>query len=96
MVSYWYCQDCNEIIPRDDLQIIRHEEWHYELDGYPAEMFYEIRCPYCGSELIDEAVYCDGCGEPCSPKDLTDGLCTVCLGEAEKEEIERAAMHGGA
>jgi len=96
MVGYWVCLDCNEIIPRDDLQIIRHEEWHYELDGYPAEMFYEIRCPYCGSELIDEAVYCDGCGEPCSPKDLTDGLCVACRGKAEQEEKTRTAMHGGA
>ena len=96
MVGYWYCQDCGGIIPRDELRIIRHEERHYWLDDCPVEDFYEIRCPYCGSELIDEAEYCDGCGEPCSPKDLTDGLCAVCREKAEKEEIERAAMHGGA
>ena len=86
MVGFWVCQDCNEIIPRDELQVIRHEEWHYWLDGYLAEMFYEIRCPYCGSELIDEAEYCDGCGEPCSPRDLVDGLCAVCRKEAEEGE----------
>ena len=87
MVVFWVCQDCNEIIPRDELKTIRHVERHYWLDDCPAEMFYEFRCPYCGSELIDEAVYCDGCGEPCNPKDLTDGLCAVCREEAEKEEI---------
>ena len=87
MVGFWVCQDCNEIIPRDELKTIRHVERHYWLDDCPAEMFYEFRCPYCGSELIDEAVYCDGCGEPCNPKDLTDGLCAVCREEAEKEEI---------
>ena len=91
MVRYWFCQDCGEVIPRDELKLIRHEEWHYWLDGSPAEAFYEIRCPYCGSELIDEAEYCDGCGEPCNPSDLEDGLCAIC-----REEKERAATHGGA
>lgn len=96
MVGFWVCQDCNEIIPRDELKTIRHVERHYWLDDCPAEDFYEFRCPYCGSELIDEAEYCDGCGEPCSPKDLTDGLCAVCREEAEKEEKARAAVRRGA
>ena len=89
LVGYWYCQDCCEVIPRDELRITHTNEWHTWLDDCPAELFYEAHCPYCGSELLDEAEYCDMCGEPCNPKDLEDGLCEVC-------RKEKAATHGGA
>ena len=38
MVGYWYCQDCGEVIPRDELKTIRHVERHYWLDDCPRRM----------------------------------------------------------
>ena len=90
LIHYWYCQNCHEVIPRDELKIHHTVVWHTELDNCPMENVYEARCPYCGSEFLDEAEYCEGCGEPCDPKDLEDGLCEICRKEKE------AAMRGGA
>ena len=90
LVSYWVCQECHEVIPRDDLRIVREENRHWWLDDCPVEVSYSVYCPYCGSEWVEEAEYCEGCGEPCDPKDLEYGLCEVCRKEKE------TAMRGGA
>ena len=83
LISYWYCHRCKEIIPRDELRIVREEERHYWLDDSPVEVSYNVFCPYCGSEEIDETDYCDVCGSPCIPDDLEDGICKECR---EKEK----------
>ena len=82
LVSYWYCQRCRGIIAQEDLSLVREEERHYWLDDSPVETYVTARCPYCGSEEIDEAEYCEVCGEPFAPEDLEDGVCKEC---SEKE-----------
>ena len=91
LVSYWHCLECNEIIPRDELRIVREEERHYWLDDCPVEVNYICFCPYCGSEELEEAEYCEGCGDPYGPDELdADGLCVTCRAKLE------TAMRGGA
>lgn len=82
LVSYWYCQRCKEVISQDDLRFVREAERHYWLDDSPVESYAYALCPYCGSDQIDEADYCEVCGEPFVPEDLEGGICKECL---EKE-----------
>ena len=85
LIHYWYCQACGEVIPKEELKIVREVERHYWLDDCPAEVSYRVYCPYCGAEEIDEAEYCEYCGEPCNPKDLIDGLCEICRNERNEK-----------
>ena len=78
LFDYWYCKKCKEIASVQDLKFIRDEEPHYWLDDSPTEVSYTAYCPYCGSDQIDEACYCDICGEPFAPDDLEDGMCEDC------------------
>ena len=82
LVSYWYCQRCRGIIAQEDLNFAWEEELHYWLDDCPVETYVTAHCPCCGSEEIDEAEYCEVCGEPFAPEDLEDGICKECM---EKE-----------
>ncbi len=87
MTGDWnYCESCGSIFTHDEIRIVTHRTVHYWLDDKPTDFEYEWLCPECGSACIEEAEYCEICGEPLRPSDLVDGLCEICREEVAKDE----------
>ena len=77
------CEKCDEVFSADDVVCKRTDEVLYWLDDRPVASFYEWFCPYCGSDEIVEAEYCEECGEAFPPRELEDGLCETCRVKGE-------------
>lgn len=82
--EWLYCQDCKSIFMKEDVGCRVERDVHYWLDDKPVERWCEYHCPECGSVDIQEAVYCDWCGDALRPEDLKDGLCELCRREKKK------------
>ena len=69
----YYCNDCNNMFEESeaDSRPTRLE------DSRPKGGFVML-CPYCGSDDLEEASYCERCGEPIPPD---EHLCDVCEGD---------------
>ena len=83
-MAWYYCNDCGSVFQENEIRVVTGEDRHWWLDDCPVERWTELHCPECDSEDIDEAEYCDYCGDAFRPEDLTDGICQACL---EKGEI---------
>lgn len=83
-MNWYYCQDCGAVFSEEDLLVETVENRHWWLDDCPVERWTEYSCPECGSSDVEEAEYCDYCGDAFRPEDLTDGVCAKCR-KAEKE-----------
>ena len=82
-----YCKECGEIFDEEDA--------HYKDCGFWCEFWghdvydkeYEMQCPYCRSDKLDDCVCCDECGEECRPEDLDENwLCECCREEKVVED----------
>lgn len=80
-MDWYYCQDCGAVFPEHEIRTEQIENRHWWLDDCPVERLTECHCPECGSSDIEEAAYCDYCGDPFRPEDLVDGLCASCREE---------------
>ena len=60
MRQYMYCHECGEYFESEDVKKTR--EYHREIDGNFYELQY--RCPYCGSQSIEDVDTCVACDEP--------------------------------
>lgn len=76
--EWLYCQDCKSIFMKEDVGCRVERDVHYWLDDQPVEEWVEWFCPECGSGNIEEADYCEVCGEVIIPEDSPDGLCEEC------------------
>lgn len=83
-MDWFYCADCGAVFPESQVHVEQIENRHYWLDDKPVERWCEYYCPECGSVDIQEAVYCDWCGDALRPEDLKDGLCELCRRERDK------------
>ena len=83
-MDWYYCQDCGAVFSEEDLLVETVENRHWWLDDCPVERLTEYSCPECGSNDVEEAEYCDYCGDAFRPEDLTDGVCARCR-NAEKD-----------
>ena len=66
----FYCNNCNEIFEES----AAHSRPAVEEDSLPPWEWVAV-CPYCGSEDLDEASFCERCGEPIPPG---ESLCDCC------------------
>ena len=82
---WYYCESCGSLFMSEDVRIIREEEYHPGLDGIQTEYMCYYACPECGSTCLEEADYCEICGEPMVPDSSWDGLCEACRREEEKD-----------
>ena len=79
---YWYyCKDCGAVFSAEELVVEDVENRHWWLDDCPVERWTEYSCPECGSSDVEEAEYCDYCGDAFAPSDLIDGMCARCRAE---------------
>lgn len=76
-MDYFYCNECGGVMDAVEALCFRREI-HNELDERPTEWIGERRCLYCGSYDLEEAVYCDDCGELFPDTLLNDGFCPDC------------------
>lgn len=81
----YYCQECGAMFLYQDIHFERVENRHFWLDDCPVEVWCEKLCPECGSWCIEEAEYCEWCGEPFKPGELVDGFCEDCRKELGDE-----------
>lgn len=89
MISpYYFCLDCDSVMD-DTESLCFHPEAHSELDGNPVEWVGERRCIYCNSDNLEEAEYCDECGE-LFPRSMLDenSLCENCRQKYQEENEE--------
>ena len=87
MDRWFYCEDCRALFPEEDVNVSVIYDHHWWLDDCPTETFYLRKCPECGSENVEEAAFCDECGEVCLPEDLDENwLCAECRKKYEQEE----------
>ena len=75
---WYYCECCGAVFPEREIRVEHIENIHWWLDDCPVEQWTEYHCPECDSSDIDEAEYCDCCGDAFNPSDLIDGLCEKC------------------
>lgn len=69
----YYCNNCCEILDESEL------EWrNTELEDSRSPWDKVAICPCCGSEELEEAAFCERCGEPIPPG---EHLCDVCEGD---------------
>lgn len=80
-MGWYYCKDCGKVMRESEIHVETGEDIHWWLDDCPAERWTEWYCPDCGGEDLEEAVFCDYCGDPFRPEDLTDGVCARCRAE---------------
>lgn len=75
----YYCEDCGEVFDEDEIELRVNGEW---LEYWGSRVYREVNtslCPHCGSESIQEASYCDKCGEAYPPENLDENnLCEDC------------------
>ena len=87
LLDLLYCSDCGEYMYGEEARCLIREP-HPELDGCPMETMAVLRCPYCGSDDLQEAPACEDCGEQFPESELRDGLCPDCYERREKEDAE--------
>lgn len=77
-MTYYHCPECDGLMDEFEATCLV-PEIHTELDGSPTEMLSMLRCIYCGYDELEEARFCEGCGElfPESALDEND-LCEEC------------------
>ena len=85
----YYCEDCGKTFDEDEMVV----ENSYNLvpfhDELVKEPFNVCKCPYCGSEDIDEALQCAICGEWFKPEDIYDDFyCKDCI-EKMREKAKK-------
>lgn len=85
-MDWMYCEDCKAIFIKDDAGVRVERDVHYWLDDKPVEEWAEWFCPECGSGNIEEADYCEICGEVIIPEDSPDGLCEECRKREEGKD----------
>ena len=79
----YYCNDCCEFIEEQDL-----DSRPCELeDGLPRGTKISL-CPYCGSEDLEEADFCERCGTPIPPDEHLCQDCEDDLGYGVRSLIE--------
>lgn len=75
----YYCKDCKELIENDELEEA-DEGFYTEVWGHNCYNEYStVRCPYCGSDDIEEAPRCEHCHDYFVPTDDDKDLCEECL-----------------
>ena len=84
LADYWYCRDCDSFISDEDATIIV-PEIHYELEGRTVELLCQKVCPECGNCDLEEAEYCEECGELLVPGAQDDWLCDSCRNRQQKK-----------
>lgn len=80
-MDYFYCNKCGAIFNEETARYEVSVERHWWLDDCPTQVLTEMLCPECCSYDVSECEYCDICGEPCKPEELTDGLCKSCYAD---------------
>lgn len=78
-MSVKYCKHCGAIFDEEDADLVDVGFWceFWGHDVYNKE--YELHCPDCGSEDIDDAEECEECRDYFTPDELDeDGLCPCC------------------
>lgn len=77
----YYCEDCKKLI--DDCELKEIDEGFYtEVWGSSVYNDYvSEKCPFCGSDKIEEAPRCVKCRQYFVPKNEYDDLCEDCSEE---------------
>lgn len=86
--KFYICNHCgNEMDDYEALVLV--PEVHNELDEKPIEWIGQLQCIYCGSDDLEEAEYCEECGElfPLDQLDI-NWLCPTCAREEAKKHAE--------
>lgn len=80
----WKCHSC-----RSDFR--EPEKWYSgsSFDHSPDDLI----CPFCKSELIEEAYQCDLCGGYFFYDELTYGLCENCIEDYAVDHAEDYVKH---
>lgn len=89
MANYYICKHCDGYMEAREASVFV-PEIHYELDEKPTEWLHELRCIYCNApeDELEEAEFCDYCGDIFQLEELEDGLCPACQKKLEKEKGE--------
>lgn len=72
------CLNCNSIV--NELEVYHETHGSYYLQ--PENLYV---CPYCGSENVENAVYCNVCDEPTAESELDYGCCKECNDNIKKK-----------
>lgn len=84
------CLDCGRTFAEEEAKTI--SEIVGEFWGAPASREYSV-CPYCGSDVYEDAVQCDLCGEWMAEEDVVNDkgrtVCEVCIDRVGKLHRER-------
>lgn len=72
------CRECAACFDLDECATVA-ESMPYG-DGYAREL-QGVLCPQCGSSRVDEERVCSSCEQVCSPHEMEEGLCRLCVEE---------------
>jgi len=68
-----YCTNCNKEFDEPRIEKTTYEDYFGVVNEFKNHHSMNLeKCPYCGSDEIEEMETCDNCGEYCLEHDLTD------------------------